>query len=335
MLITKEIEIELSAKNFKYYENLGYNIPKVIGSKNKPVLKQKSRILVKIEHLPVNSREFVNVKCDYCQDKTYKKQFTVYNRKNSKLIKKDACEKCTQFLREETNMLKYGVKYSSQLLERRKELRQMKRDDFLEVIKLFKDNNFTLLISEDEYVNSIVQMKCICNNHPDTIQYKKYAHLKDGFGCKFCSYDNNKGENNPKWNGGISALKSYLYVKIKQWKKNSIKNCNYKCVVTEKRFDEVHHLYGFNNIVNEALDKLGLNYKNKINEYTIDELKKIENEVLELHNKYPLGVCLSKYIHELFHKLYGYGNNIPSQFKEFKIRYRLGEFTEYIKNNKL
>jgi len=59
-------------------------------------------------------------------------------------------------------------------------------------------------------------------------------------------------------------------------------------------------------------------------------LKKVKDKCLKLHYKYGLGVCIRKDIHELFHNLYGRGNNTPEQFKEFTQRYQNGEFTELL-----
>ncbi|OHD25758.1 MAG: hypothetical protein A2Y34_05515 [Spirochaetes bacterium GWC1_27_15] len=61
-------------------------------------------------------------------------------------------------------------------------------------------------------------------------------------------------------------------------------------------------------------------------DYTNEELELIEQQFILIHNKYPLGVCLTKNIHDLYHNLYG-NDNTPEQFEEFTKRYQLGEFS--------
>ena len=67
MLLTKEVEVRLGASNIKYYENLGYEIPKVIGANKKLVVAKGTTITVKVEDLQPYSRAFVDVLCDACK----------------------------------------------------------------------------------------------------------------------------------------------------------------------------------------------------------------------------------------------------------------------------
>lgn len=97
-----------------------------------------------------------------------------------------------------------------------------------------------------------------------------------------------------------------------------MKNCNYKCVITGERFDDIHHLYGLNLILNEALDELGIDVKTDINDYTQEELDNILFTFRKIQSKYPLGICLTKEIHKKFHEIYGFGNNTEAQWNEFK-----------------
>ena len=64
-LITKEVEVGLSGKNLKYYENLGYEIPrrKKNGIWSVP---RGTKIKVKVEHLTHGSTAKVEIECDGC-----------------------------------------------------------------------------------------------------------------------------------------------------------------------------------------------------------------------------------------------------------------------------
>jgi hypothetical protein len=64
-LLDKEVEVVLQGKNIKYYENLGYTIPKIKGKWGITV-PRGSTIIVKTEDLTEGSRVRVNVKCDNC-----------------------------------------------------------------------------------------------------------------------------------------------------------------------------------------------------------------------------------------------------------------------------
>ena len=66
-LLTKEVEVTLSPKNIKYYENLGYEIPKRLNKKGRLVYNQNVKIKVKVEDIPNGSHTLVEVQCDCCK----------------------------------------------------------------------------------------------------------------------------------------------------------------------------------------------------------------------------------------------------------------------------
>jgi len=139
-----------------------------------------------------------------------------------------------------------------------------------------------------------------------------------------------KGENNPNWQGGITQLYEFLRRSLLQWKNDSIINCNYKCVLSGDRFNDIHHLYSFESIIKDTLLETNLELKSNISHYSQDELLLLSDKCLEIHYRHPLGVCLKQNIHILFHNLYGYKNNNEKQFEEFKQRYNNGEFHKLI-----
>lgn len=136
------------------------------------------------------------------------------------------------------------------------------------------------------------------------------------------------GSLNPNWNEGISELYSFLRRNIKQWKQDSMKKCNYKCVLTGGKFHVIHHVYAFESLMDETLEELNMPIHARIKNYSDDELMSILNRCLEKHYEHPLGVCLSEKYHKLYHQEYGYRNSRPEYFEEFKQRYISGEFLE-------
>ena len=71
--------------------------------------------------------------------------------------------------------------------------------------------------------------------------------------------------------------------------------------------------------------------KEKFEDYTEKELLIIKNKFIELQNSYPLGVCISKPIHVLFHQLYGSGNNTPEQWYIFSENFKKGEYDSLLR----
>lgn len=104
------------------------------------------------------------------------------------------------------------------------------------------------------------------------------------------------------------------------WKKESMKNCNYACILTGSKNFVVHHLYGFNGILEEVFSKIeeqNLLKGTELSDYTKEELEVIKKIFYEIHSKYPLGVCVNKDLHTLFHQIYGSGHNTEEQWNRF------------------
>lgn len=121
----------------------------------------------------------------------------------------------------------------------------------------------------------------------------------------------------PVEKGVYDYLSEYIRKRNKQWKMDSIKNCGYQCVITKGRFQAIHHLYGMNLILKEALAELNMVEKEHFEDYTEEELDIILKKFYEVQYHYPLGLCLNEEIHKDFHNKYGYGNNTPEQFEQY------------------
>jgi len=188
------------------------------------------------------------------------------------------------------------------------------------------ENNLTLIEFPNGYetVKSIINYSCEFGhfNSKTVMDFSRYLS------CKICTIERRRkevqGMGHHNWKG-TQSLKSMGTQNIDEWKLDSAKSCDYKCVITGDRFDNIHHLYSFNKIVDETLEELNLIKKVKMGEYIQEEILLFIEKLRENHRKYPLGVCLRKDVHKLFHKYYGKTNNYPSQFEEFKSRIQSGE----------
>lgn len=186
---------------------------------------------------------------------------------------------------------------------------QWNRTDVDIVLKEFISNNLTP-IDIESYQNKEKHIEYKCNIHPEFIQKVTYGGLKNTeVPCKYCRQELN-----------LSPLNKRLRSSIHEWRKDSEESCDYKCVLTGSHEYDVHHLYSFNKIIIDALEDLNIDTKS---EYTGDEISNIQERVRYLHKRHPLGVCLRKDLHLLFHSMYS-KDNTPEQFEEFKENYHKG-----------
>lgn len=138
------------------------------------------------------------------------------------------------------------------------------------------------------------------------------------------TYGNKLGLVSKNWIDRMSSIASYrdlchfLRSNNHIWKQESMVACDYKCVISGERFDDVHHLVGFNQIFAEmVLDHPEIRLCETVQEYSLEELEYILSCFLRIQATYPLGACLTKNVHTEFHSTYGFGNNTEAQFLEF------------------
>jgi len=205
---------------------------------------------------------------------------------------------------------------------------------FAEAKEMIKSHNPNIEILSGTYENrtSILKYKCSIdgNEWESTI-----GNLMNGSNCPVCVARSMSNSNHWNWKGGISSINEEMRLWLIDWKKDSMRQCNYKCAITNQPFQDIHHLYSFNVISKEVFILTKIDVKENISEYSLKELETIKNKCLELHGKYGLGICLTKEVHKLFHSEYGILNNTSEQFKEFVTRLESGEFNDFLKENKL
>lgn len=129
---------------------------------------------------------------------------------------------------------------------------------------------------------------------------------------------------------GYEGLSKFLRGHIQTWKSESMKKCNYQCVLTGSKDFEIHHMYGFANILNETIEECNIELKD-YHEYTQEELNDILEKFLNIHDRYPLGVCVRKDIHTLYHSIYSKCVNNEEQWNQFVIDFKNGVYDDRLK----
>lgn len=123
-------------------------------------------------------------------------------------------------------------------------------------------------------------------------------------------------------------LQAYIRGNLRAWKRESMASCDYKCVLTGSSDFQIHHLYSFSNIFDEVIEENGISLKDNFSEYTDEELTFILDKFIMKHNEYPLGVCVRKDLHSLFHSVYG-KITTKDMWDRFVDRYNNNEFNSY------
>ena len=91
-----------------------------------------------------------------------------------------------------------------------------------------------------------------------------------------------------------------------------------------------------NKITEDEWNLIISDYKNGLKPYQLEKkYNHSSNLFINEQNKYPLGVCVSKDIHVLFHSLYGQYNNTPEQWYQFEKDYKNGLYDNYIKEKEI
>ena len=105
MLISETVKVRVNSSVIKYYENLGYQIPK----KENGRYNTDSFIIVNVHDLPKASGIKVDFTCDYC-GKTITQPYCVYYQEMHGIIPKNSCLNCKPLKTRESNLIKYGKK---------------------------------------------------------------------------------------------------------------------------------------------------------------------------------------------------------------------------------
>lgn len=120
---------------------------------------------------------------------------------------------------------------------------------------------------------------------------------------------------------------------IQEWKTKSMEVCNYCCIFTGSKDFAIHHPYGFNYILKEAFSEIEKEIElvsDQPSDYSKEQLDRMIEIFSNIHTKYPLGICVRKDIHDLFHSIYGSGGNTPEQWDKFNEDLLSGKYSDKI-----
>ena len=116
-------------------------------------------------------------------------------------------------------------------------------------------------------------------------------------------------------------LYKYIRQRIIPWRNHVREKCNYTCEITgDKSNIIVHHIKGFNLLLEECIKEMKFPLYEDFSLYTQDELDKFLEKFLQMQEASDGGyICITKNVHDKFHSMYGYGNNTKKQWEEFII----------------
>lgn len=338
MLVSEFVEIPLVGSNIPYYENLGYKIPRRRRSKQRPktdlTVPTGTRIFVSVLDLPPSSNVIVEVRCDFCGKIIPKEYYKYINQRKNSPSKKDCCYDCRSYKNKETMQLRYGVEWNSQLDLVREKIAKANKEDEQIVEDRFKQAGYIMLDKYESYSNPI---RFICQKHKEHgEQITSYCIVKNfNSGCHYCRYEKITGENCHFWKGGVTDISNHLRGKIQEWKYESLKHNNSRCILTGINDGTlvIHHLHSFAEIVKETLKNTGIVLYPEVSMYSEEELNLLEVECLRLHYNNGLGVPIVKSLHKIFHSRAGNLIIDDGEFKEFCDKYRNFEF-DYLLEDK-
>lgn len=200
------------------------------------------------------------------------------------------------------------------------------RKNYEEVKEIFSSKGYLLL--SKEYAGVSTNLEYICLKHSEKTRTVTFAMLQGYHGCFECGREkvsqSKLRENNPNWKGGKNELNSWLRSCVDVWVKNK-KKAFRQCFVTgvESSNLVLHHSFSFHKIRDITFDLLSLDKREKVLDYTEEEVKLIKETFCRLHEKCT-AIPLLPSIHNLFHSLYG-KDVTYCQLIEFKNRYLKGE----------
>lgn len=169
------------------------------------------------------------------------------------------------------------------------------------------------------YCEKLVDCKCDLCGKVFPRMYATYVQVIKANRQDLCPYCTLYGKPN--------KFKISCYVKdivrgnMHEWKQESLKHHNHKCIITGEATKTIHHNFTHSYLYRLAIKELGFVTKTDYIDFSKDDIDVLSKKCLELHFKHGYGVAIKSELHKEFHVTYGYKEIMTEEFEQFKTDY--------------
>lgn len=192
-----------------------------------------------------------------------------------------------------------------------------------EIEETARKHGYILKTTRDEYENVSTELKLVCPKHGEFPLLAR--KLREGVHCKECGREIQRekvsGENCIFWKGGSTNIVQHFRALTVPWRNKRIVEENRKCELTGRTSHnlEVHHInFSFSDIAWKTINDIGIDVREKVADYTEEEIIALDNKFMENHNNMAVGVVMSEDIHNDFHDYCG-GCNTTTTIEQLKM----------------
>jgi len=253
MLIIKEVEVVLNGTTIKYFESLGYKIPRYKDKSYRIKIKNGTKLLVKIEDLQPQSNVYIELQCDYCGTK-YSSRYQDYYKYNiNGNIHKDACGKCSHLKSAEANLLLYGVSNS----QKRPEVREKFKNSCFEKYgktSFLESSDFERGVKETHWnwKGGITSEEKLIRDSNEYKEWRINVFKRDNYACLNCGDKGGKLQAHH-----LENFSSNLDLRFDI--NNGVTLC-FKCH-SPKMHGSFHNIYGLKNNTLEQFEEYKIRYR--------------------------------------------------------------------------
>lgn len=175
-ILESEVSITLNPANYRYYENLGYELPKYLNEGN-ITIKFGEEIVIKVEDLSKGSHTILTKICDDCKKVISKQKYALILRNRKRGDGKDRCRECGRKKGEKTK--KSNISYEKSLSY------YAEKNDKIYLLNEFSNKNNIgpseiLFASNDKYLWN-------CNHCQSEYPASVNNRTSGGCNCPYCA----------------------------------------------------------------------------------------------------------------------------------------------------